>query len=1851
MLADARSPVVLTHEVWKDRLAAGHVVCLDTDRAAWEAENGGSLPPGGATGESLAYIIYTSGSTGRPKGVMVPHASAVRYLRWCLEAYSIERGNGAPVHSSIGFDLTVTSLFAPLLAGRPATLIPEGSGAEPLEAVLSRRPRFSFVKLTPAHLDLLARSLPPEAAGDAANVLILGGETLRARSLEFWRKNAPGVRVINEYGPTEATVGCTTHEAIGGTPYPDVPIGRPIADARIHLLDRFLEATALGVVGEVYIGGPQVTRGYLNRPGLTAERFVPDPFSGEPGARLYRTGDLARHLPDGTLRLLGRTDHQVKVRGYRIELGEVEAALAQHPALAAAVVVAREEEGTKRLVAYVVPRPETRSTVDELRQFLAADLPDYMVPSAVVVLAALPLTAHGKVDRKALPAPAPQRPGLEQQYVPPRDALEDTLAVVWAAALGIDRVGIHDNFFTLGGDSIRSIQVVALARQRGIELSLQQIAHSPTVAELVRKIRFRDTGEDEAAPTEPFSLLSEADRAKLPDDVVDAYPLTRLQAGMIYHIEEKPDAPVFHSINSYHLRLPWDFAAFQKAVTDATARHPNLRTSFDMASYSEPLQLVHREPFFPVGAADLRHLDAQSQEKAMQEFWDQELVTPFDLARAPQLRFHLHRRSEATFQFTLTENHAVIDGWSLHTLYSEILSRYFALLENADAPEPEPLRTTFRDFVHLERKALEAKDCQQFWRRKMEDARFLKIPRLPGHRRDPQLRRVNRFDIPLPDELTQRLRLLARQEAVPLKSVLLAAHFKAMGFIGGETDILTSLSSNGRPETLDGHRVLGLFLNTLPIRLRLTGGTWRELARRVHEEEMEILPHRRYPLAAIQEIWGPGALLETSFVYLNFHVMGDIVRDRQVETLDAGVFIEETNFPIMTAFQSSYTSDTLIFNLDCDRDALTDEQIESLRDSYLRILGEMAYNPDGRYDAFSPLSGMERARLLHDWNSSRRDYDLQRPVHERFAAEAAARPDLPCLVFEGEVLTYGEVNARANRLAHRLTALALGPEATVAVCLERSASAIVAILAALKAGAAYVPLDVSYPQERLELLVRESQAAAVVTGSRWAGKLSGCGSPLLLEDAAGEAAVQTSNPRSGVTPDSLAYVLYTSGSTGRPKGVAIGHRQLSNYLASVLEVMSPERGASYALISTLAADLGTTMIFGALTTGGCLHVISEEWVRDAEALAAAFSRHPVDALKIVPSHLAALLEHEDPARLLPRRWLVLGGEALDPGLAARIRDLAPGCRVFNEYGPTEATVAVLIEELNAGDLAEMVSVPVGRPMGNARVHLLDADLGLVPPGVAAELYIGGVNLARGYLGEAGLTAERFIPDPFGFEPGARLYRTGDLARRLADGRVEFLGRLDQQVKIRGFRVEIGEIEAALRRHPAVRDAVVTVREEGGDRSLAAYYVAPAEAGEAELLRFLEGKLPAFMVPGAFVRLDALPLTANGKIDRRALPAPGAQAEPRSFAPPHNEVELQLVHLWEEILGISPVSVTDDFFELGGNSLMAVRLVAQIRKQFGQRLLLSALVDARTIRKLARLLQGAPDPHNHLVAVQPRGTKPPVYFVHPGHGTVVCYLELARHLGPDQPFYGLQSLDLDYDGDPYVSVEEMAARYVAVIREAQPAGPYLLGGWSFGGLIAFEMAQQLLRAGESVAQLFLLDCSVPVITEAMSRIGPDLMRAFLMIDHARDAAITAGKEPLPLTPHDIVHLSMDEQLKLLLHELARRDAFPLDVDREMLRRYFHVRMARIDAMNNYVPQPYPGRVVLYRTSELNSEIPLAEIQEIYRNASLEHPSYGWSELIDEVAIEPVPGHHESMIREPHVRELAAALKKHLGALGV
>ena len=1535
MLEDSGAALVLT----RPELIASLAAELPPDiGAVFPDGDGEEQEPRPALPENLAYLIYTSGSTGRPKGVAIEHRAAVAFALWARQVFPPEDLAGVLAATSICFDLSVFEIFVTLAWGGRVLMADNALHLPSLPAAAE----VTLINTVPSAMAELVRL---DAIPAAVRTVNLAGEPLK-RALVRGINERSGARVVNLYGPSEDTTYSTVSPVEEGSER-EPTLGRPIAGTRAYLLDRGIQPVPVGVPGVIHLGGAGLSRGYLGRPELTAERFVPDPLSGMPGERLYFTGDLARYLPTGEIEYLGRVDHQVKVRGFRVELEEIETALLAHPQVQAAVLVARDQ----RLVAYVVARPETSPSAAELRAHLQERLPEYMVPTAWVFLAALPLTPNGKVDRKALPAPEESR--AEVGSVAPRNPIESRLAAFWSEVLGIEGIGVHESFFELGGHSLLATQIASRVRRDfGTEIGVRQVFQTPTIAGLAAVIA-GSLGTGAALP--PVAIQAIPGESRL--------PLSYAQSRLWFLHQLEPASPVYNVPCLLRLHGRLDPAILDCALAEVVRRHEILRATF-FALGGEPFQSVSSPRSSWLARVDFTALPADRRAAEKQRQATEAYARPFHLATGPLLRAALLQSGPEENLLALAFHHIAGDGWSIEILLRELFTLYSAFLDGRPSPLPE-LPFQYPAFARWQRDWLSGEELTgqlAYWQQRLEGApRMLD---LPADRPRPAMRssRGRLLSFELPGELTGSLMELARElDATPFMLVLAACGALLGRYTGQDCLLVGSPVANRNRADIEG--LIGCFVNTLVLRADLEGDPeFREIAERIRESTLDAQAHQDLPFEKLVEALQPERalshtpLVQVMLVYqsppadlplpvgLSMEMLEPEVRSAK---LDLTIFVQEESGGLRLGLQYS-------------TDLFDPATIRRLAGHFETLLAGAVHRPDLRLSELPLLAASEVDQILAEWNGGPGAAPMG-CVHELFALRARQRPDAPAVRYEDEVLTYGELDARAASLARRLQSLGVGPERAVAVCVERSLAMVVTILGVLKAGGAYVPLNPESPPERLGFVLADCGASVLLSQDElletlppFSGSVVRVTADGLLKGESEDAALDRP---AGL--EHLAYVIYTSGSTGRPKGVMVGHGNLASYLAGVLARMSLPAGASFATVSTLAADLGNTVIFASLVTGGCLHVISRSRLSDPAALADAFVRHPVDCLKIVPSHLSALLTSPQGAGCLPRRLLILGGEAAPPGLIQRVRELAPGCRVLNHYGPTETTVGVLTHEVE-----QRAPVPLGRPLAGTRVLVLDRSrglMGLVPAGVPGELYVGGPQVTRGYLGRPDLTAERFVPDPWGDfygQPGSRLYATGDRGRLLPDGAVEFLGRVDFQVKVRGFRVEPGDVEAALRLYPGVGEAVVAAR----DQRLIAYVVAHpgVELSASDLRAFLKERLPDPLVPTAWIFLPALPLTPNGKIDRQALPAPDELHSLAPTAAPRTPTEEMLAVVWAGVLGLERVGIHDSFFELGGHSLLAIRVLSRVRDSFGIELPLQHLFENPTVAGLAAIIDVAMD---------------------------------------------------------------------------------------------------------------------------------------------------------------------------------------------------------------------------------------------------------------------------------------------------
>ncbi|HYP25634.1 MAG TPA: amino acid adenylation domain-containing protein [Blastocatellia bacterium] len=1566
ILEETQAPLVLTQERLLDRLpaSAGQIFCLDSEWGAVASESE-EPPASGVTPDNLAYVMYTSGSTGRPKGVAVTHRNVVRLIKRTNFA-DFDSGQVFLQYAPISFDASTFEIWGSLANGARLVVMPAGSPTLSELGRVIRENRVTTLWLTAA----LFHAMVDERLQDLRGLkqLLAGGDVLSISHVEKAAAELPSCALINGYGPTESTTFACCYKVPDEPGFAgSVPIGTPISNTQVYILDTELRPVPCGMPGELYIGGDGLARCYHNRPDITAERFVPDPFGREPGGRLYRTGDRVAYRRDGNIEFLGRGDRQVKVRGFRIELDEIESILSGHPSVReVAVTASGDEAGDKRLAAYVVAASTGEALAGELREYLRAKLPEFMVPSTYVLLEEMPMTPSGKVDRKRLPEPSSVRPQAGPEFAAPASTLERTLAEIWADVLGVEEIGVDDNFFDLGGDSLRSVQVIAQAEERGLNIELEQLFLRQTIRELVEHI---GVGEAVAGRVEarPFSLISEQDRVKVPGDVEDAYPLARLQAGMVYETELRPESAVYHDIFSFELQVPFDLATLRESIERLLSRHEVLRTSFDLTSYSEPLQLVHRSVPVPLEVVDLRPHAPEEQKRLVESWTDAEKSRAFNWSAAPLMRMAVHRFSDDSFLFTLSFHHSILDGWSLAALLTELFNGYLSALRGEESKGGGRPSTLYRDFIELERRAIESPESREFWERKLAGSTLSVLPRWTSAPQEIDPLKDYSVVVPISAEMSGGVKQLAQMAGVPVKTVLLAAHLRVMSLIGGQGDVVTGLVSHGRPEMTDADKVLGLFLNATPFRVQLAGGTWLDLMRQVFEAERESLPYRWYPMSELQARNGGRPLFETSFTYTNFHVYHGLQEMPGINVTGATSYAK-ANVPFGALFSlDSFTSQVdLVLSYDPNR--LADEQVEAIGQYYRAALTAMAQNPLARYELETLLPASEYDLLVSQWNQTAREFPERLCAHGLFEEQAKRTPDAVAVTFEDSWLTYRELNRRANKVAHHLRSLGVGPDIPVGLFVNPSIEMLVGLLGILKAGGAYLPLDPDYPIDRLAFLLQDAAAPVLVTQEHLLDRLPVVWAQVVCLDSDWDLIGQQSDqkPDAAVEPEHLAYVIYTSGSTGKPKGVMATHGAIANDALAMIALSGIGGSQRLFQMVSLSFDASAQQIFMTLGSGASLALHGRPDELPVADLIKECERSGVTTLYLPPAYWHLMVDEYAGRRASAPEWIdmvLVGGES--PSLArlsAWARVVRHRSGFVNAYGPAEATVTATAfrTDLDPSELGWYSSVPIGQPIANVQVYLLDEHMSPVPIATPGELYIGGDGLARGYLNHVGLTSERFTPNPFSREPGQRLYRTGDLARYMPDGKLEFLGRVDQQVKIRGVRIEPGEIEAALVRHADVSQAVVTTREGSReDKQLVAYVVLRngAKVGHGTLRDFLRDQLPDYMMPSAFVELPSLPLTPNGKIDYGALPKPDqSRGEGQvEYVAPRTETERVLAGIWGQLLGVEQVGSQDNFFDLGGHSLDATQMVSRLREVFQVELQLRTLFENPTVAGLGERL--------------------------------------------------------------------------------------------------------------------------------------------------------------------------------------------------------------------------------------------------------------------------------------------------------
>ncbi|GAA2254002.1 non-ribosomal peptide synthetase [Streptomyces ruber] len=1847
-----------------------------------------------ATARDLAYVIYTSGSTGRPKGVAVEHHSVVNRLAWMQRAYPIGPGDVVLQKTPATFDVSVWELLWWGQAGAAVALLEPDGEKDPLLILKCVAERgVTVLHFVPSMLGPFLDALEerPELLAGVRTLryVFCSGEALPpARVEQFHRVLGTGTEqggppvLVNLYGPTEATVDVSVYECRvpEAGPVTRVPIGRPIDNIDLHVMDESGLRQPVGVPGELWIGGVGVARGYLGRPELTAAKFLADP--DVPGGRLYRTGDLVRWLSDGNLEYLGRMDGQVKIRGNRVELGEVEDALRRLPGVRDAVAALRvRADGESFLAGYYVPDegPGRGSAPDprDLRERLAERLPQFMIPSRLVAVDRIPLGATGKADRKALPDPDDASGSAARDRTPPRTPTEAALAGIWADVLGTGPVFRHDDYYALGGDSLQMLRIRSLAERRGIHFALSDLVWHPTVAGLAARATGTVTTVAAPATDEPFALVPAVDRARLAD-AVDAFPLTRLQLGLVYHSRRHERSAVYHDVFRYRLAMEWDEDRFRRAFGRLVARHPALRSSFALGGFTEPLQIVHPTAAGGLETVDLRGTDEDAAEAVIGAHVEQRRFHRYDFERAPLYLFRAHVREDAV-DLVLSFHHALLDGGSVAVLLRELLQDYLHPVDRTLEAVPDGPLPGAAQYVRREREALADPAAREHWAGVLSGTRALRLdgfaPAEPPRGED----RTTVHHGRIPDELAERVRDFARRHAVPVKSVLFAAYCRTLrAYTSLDGDLTVGLITHGRPETAGADRMTGLFLNTVPVRLPDpdgdgSGPTDRLGAvRDLFHQERSAQAHQRYPLSAMQEDRGGAPVLHTAFNYVHFHVLSEVLRSPAVR-LDSFLTWEETDFQLLVNVFVDPVDGRMGLRVDGDGRTITPGQAELLTDTFLKVLDRIVTHP-GEPPATDFLPAARIGGRPATGTARTED------VVTLFDRQAARRPEaVAVLAGSGgarRLWTYRQLSRAAARVAAQLLALGVRPGDRVGIAMDRGPETIAAVLGTAMSGAACVPLDTAYPVARIAAMLEQARPVRVIAHRAHAHLVPDPDLVVPAEplfdtgtdtdtDTGTDAAVAavpdgaSAVRRPAPDPASTAYVLFTSGSTGRPKAVAMPHRSLANLIGWQIGQPSGAAGGTTAQYAPLSFDVSFQEIWSTLCSGGTLRLVPADDRRDMAALLRLLDEDAVERIFLPYVALQRLAEAYVTRGRAPRRLRVVVSSGEQLRVTDEIRRFLaalPGAILENQYGPTESHVVT--RHTMTGDPAAFPAIaPIGTPVDGVGVHVLDPRRRPVPAGVRGELYISGAALADGYLDAPGPTAERFVTLDLPTGDGVRrltAYRTGDVGWVLPDGTLVYGGRCDEQVKVGGHRVEPAEVELAVGRIAAddpavaVTETAVVARERAhGETVLVAFLVGDPEGTDLGVLKErLHETLPSYMVPAHFEWLPRLPLTPSGKRDDRALRgtplthrATGARSAPR------DATERQLADMAAELLGIDGIGTTDSLFDLGATSLTVMRLVARIEQRYGVGVPMAAFIAAPTVRDLAALLRtrGAAARFDPLVPIRATGTGRPLFLVHPMGGNVLCYLPLARHLPGDRPLYALQAPGGDAGTVPLESVPELAATYLRALRRVQPEGPYTLAGWSFGGFVVFEMARQLRAAGERADQVLLLDTTA---------LGPDARR-----DAYTDEALVGwffwellltgrGSDAPPVEiPAELA--TLDEKFAYIARIAAEAGVLPGDGGTALVRRMFHMYAAHWRATIAYQPKDTSLDVTLLRAGE-----PLPEVLVPMHSAGgtrHQDPANGWRSMTSgTVTVVPVPGDHLTLMEEPHVRDVARIVSSLISA---
>lgn len=1545
MLTDSEAELLLTQQKWLAKLEgiAPHHLCIDTESKAWSDQQTTNLTLD-LSPEDIAYILYTSGSTGVPKGIMIPHRVAVN--RMFIEFDPFEPDEALCAKTSICFVDSLWELWSAWANGLPLTLIPETDIKDPRRLIDTLAASGATrIVLVPSLLRSMLDAEPELAAKlPRLKHWVCSGEALPGDLSARFVQTLPNAVLTNLYGATEVwdVTRCDTRDEL---PYETIPIGKTMGNMQTYVLDEMMRPVPIGIVGELHFGGVHMAHGYWKRPDLTAKQFVPNPFSRKPGQRLYKTGDMGRWLPDGNIEYLGRRDQQIQLRGLRMELGDIESVIRQHPAISQAAIVVSDDQ---RLVAYIVTEKDPPPSSAALRKHVRLRLPEHMTPAFYLPLDDIPLTPNGKTDRRRLPKPKAEamKQIIENEAIsrPPETPTEKTVAAVWAKHLGLDKVGAESDFFQLGGESLMAVRIITqVGKILNITIPLSTLMETRTVADMADWIdNALANGIADSMPELP--VLSKVDHGK-------KAPLSYAQQQMWLLDQLNPGSVSYTVPNIMQFPFEIDVDALNRALSEVIRRHETLRTTF-AAIDGEPFQVINEAQDVTVSVIDLTDLPVETRDLAAQKLMREQARLPWDLANSPPFRHQLIKFAEDRFVLAMTLHHIATDGRSMGILSYEIQTLYQAFRAGRSSPLSE-LPIQYADYAIWQRDWLKGQQIEphlDYWKRKLEDTSVLELP--TDHPR-PAVHRYRgaHYSIWLDETVVHSVRELAVAEGATIFMALLALFQLLLARYTGQNDICvgTPTANRSQPQL---EKLIGYFINTLVIRTAIDGNpSFRELLNHVRTGCLEAYDHQEVPFEklvdalGVQRDLGHNPLFQVLFVHQKLTHEGRV----GAATRQLGPEQETANFDLVLNAQESL--DRLECKLIYNSDLFEPSTIERMGAHLELLIRQCVSNPDRALSQTSMLLPSERREILESFSQQEAQPLETRCAHEIIASYARRSPNKIAVRLGDDTLTYAELELRANQMARYLQKLGVCPETVVGWCVERTPGIFIGLLGIMKAGGAFLSLDPAQPQERMAYMLKDTAASLVITQKKLLERIPPdcCQTVLLDEDWDTIADYETTPPESSVKPENLAYIMYTSGSTGLPKGVMVEHGNLANLISVQIPNFNVTQESRVLQTLSLSFDAALGEIFRTLMAGATLHLAHKDELMPGPTLIELLKRQHITSVSVSAAALAALpkVSHE----LHELKNMTVGGDTCSPELVAH---WSKNRRFMNGYGPTETTIGATL----AVNWDPHGKPPLGYPLPNVQAYVLDRWMQPVPTGTPGELYIGGVGVSRGYLNRPDQTAVSFVPNPFENQPGARLYRTGDLMRWLADGKLDFLGRMDQQVKIRGYRIELSEIEAVLNRHPKVNQVVVIAHSTNGIKRLAAY-VTPTKdlkPDSSELRGYLKDRLPDYMIPSFLMVCESFPMTISGKIDRNALPQPSADqlqlAQP--YVAPTTELEKLIAGIWAEVLGIEKIGIRSNFFELGGDSIMSIRVVARITEA-GYHLTLNEMLKHQTVSELAEAL--------------------------------------------------------------------------------------------------------------------------------------------------------------------------------------------------------------------------------------------------------------------------------------------------------